>query len=96
MFVRPQNSILFCDARKKYETFNKKRLPLEVNIQQYIYESIILAVPIKKIHPGVEDGTLQSEILDKLEELRPGGNQEEKDNETDPRWDNLKKLLTDK
>jgi len=68
----------------------------EVNIQQYIYESIILAVPIKKIHPGVEDGTLQSEILDKLEELRPGGNQEEKDNETDPRWDNLKKLLTDK
>ncbi len=68
----------------------------EVNIQQYIYESIVLAVPAKRVHPGVEDGSLKSEILDKLEELTPDGSEDSENSETDPRWDNLKKLLTDK
>jgi len=69
----------------------------EINIQQYIYELIVLAVPIKRIHPGVEDGTLDSDILKKLEELSPKL-KEEKDieEEIDPRWNTLKKLLTDK
>ncbi len=69
----------------------------EINIQQYIYELIVLAVPIKRIHPGVEDGTLDSDILKKLEELSPKL-KEEKDieEEVDPRWNTLKKLLTDK
>ncbi|MEW4922158.1 DUF177 domain-containing protein [Algibacter sp. 2305UL17-15] len=68
----------------------------EINIQQYIYELIILAVPIKRIHPGVEDGTLDSEILEKLEELSPKGEKEKTNEEIDPRWNTLKKLLTDK
>ncbi|WP_067145429.1 YceD family protein [Pseudotamlana agarivorans] len=71
----------------------------EVNIQQYIYELIILAVPIKRIHPGVEDGTLDSEILKKLEELSPKLKEDETKVELediDPRWNTLKKLLTDK
>jgi len=69
----------------------------EVNIQQFIYESIVLSMPIKKIHPGVEDGTLKSDILDKLEELRLKEKNENPDEkEIDPRWNELKKLLTDK
>ncbi|MDG1730201.1 MAG: DUF177 domain-containing protein [Algibacter sp.] len=69
----------------------------EINIQQYIYELIILAVPIKRIHPGVEDGTLNSEILDKLEELSPKlKDKKNKEEDIDPRWNTLKKLLTDK
>jgi len=69
----------------------------EINIQQYIYELIVLAVPIKRIHPGVEDGTLSSDILEKLKELSPKLEDEEKeDKEIDPRWNTLKKLLTDK
>jgi uncharacterized metal-binding protein YceD (DUF177 family) len=69
----------------------------EVNVQQYIYELIILAIPTKRIHPGVEDGTLDSEILDKLEELSPKAEKlKESGSETDPRWNTLKKLLTDK
>ncbi len=69
----------------------------QVNIQQYIYESIVLSLPAKRIHPGVKDGTLKSEILEKLEELSPKGSGESDENpDTDPRWDNLKKLLTDK
>ncbi|PVW15199.1 YceD family protein [Marixanthomonas spongiae] len=69
----------------------------EVNIQQFVYESIILAVPIKKVHPGIEDGTLKSDILDKLEELRPKAkNENPEGDQIDPRWNELKKLLTDK
>lgn len=71
----------------------------EVNVQQYIYESIVLALPTRKIHPGIADGTLKSEILDKLEELSPKvtpDTSEKSEGETDPRWDDLKKLLTDK
>jgi uncharacterized metal-binding protein YceD (DUF177 family) len=69
----------------------------EINIQQYIYELIILAVPIKRVHPGVKDGTLDSDILKKLEELSPKLKEEkEKEEDIDPRWNTLKKLLTDK
>lgn len=69
----------------------------EINVAQYIYELIVLAVPAKRVHPGIEDGTLQSDILSKLEELSPNKTTENEDNEDiDPRWNNLKKLLTDK
>jgi uncharacterized metal-binding protein YceD (DUF177 family) len=71
----------------------------EVNIQQYIYESVVLSLPSRRIHPGIEDGSLKSDILDKLEELSPRENIEYKstsEDKTDPRWDSLKKLLNDK
>lgn len=65
----------------------------QVNIAQYLYEMLVLAVPQKRMHPGVLDGSLQSEALEKLRELEP---KESKDNNNnDPRWDGLKKLLTD-
>ncbi len=67
----------------------------QINIAQYIYEMLVLAVPSKRIHPGVEDGTLESEALRKLEELQPKETQKN-DDKTDPRWDALKDLLTDK
>lgn len=70
----------------------------EVNIQQYVFESIVLAMPLRRVHPGIADGTLESDILDKLEELSPNTSDgyEEGDEKNDPRWDSLKKLLTDK
>ncbi len=69
----------------------------EINIAQYIYELIVLAVPAKRVHPGVEDGTLNSDILEKLEQLSPKLNEEkEEEEDIDPRWNTLKKLLTDK
>ena len=70
----------------------------EINIQQYIYELIVLSVPIKRVHPGVKDGTLNSDILKKLDELSPKINLEKevKGDDIDPRWNTLKKLLTDK
>ena len=65
----------------------------QFNIAQYLYEMLVLAVPQKRMHPGVLDGTLKSEALQKLQELQP--KETKKDNNTDPRWDGLKKLLTD-
>ena len=67
----------------------------QVNIAQYVYEMIVLAVPQKRVHPGVEDGSLDSEVLKKLEELQPKESKENTE-DTDPRWDALKKLITDK
>ncbi len=70
----------------------------QVDISQYIYESIILSVPFKRVHPGIKDGTLESEAMEALEKYAPNSKQEEvkEDKDLDPRWDNLKKLLTDK
>lgn len=69
----------------------------EVNVQQYIYEMVVLALPPKRVHPGVEDGTLESDILDRLEKLSPKERTLENNSEdTDPRWDKLKNLLKDK
>jgi len=72
----------------------------QVDVAQYIYEMIILSVPTKRVHPGIKDGTLDAAILNKLEELAPKKEQvkpkkEEETKSTDPRWDGLKKLLTD-
>mgnify|MGYP003634104706 CR=1 FL=1 len=68
----------------------------QVDISQYAYEMLVLAVPLKKVHPGVLDGSLESEAITKLEALHPKEVKENKGKETDPRWDTLKKLLTDK
>jgi uncharacterized metal-binding protein YceD (DUF177 family) len=69
----------------------------QIDIRQYVYEMIALSVPLKKVHPGIKDGTLKSAALDKLNELSvKDQKKEEKQEDTDPRWDQLKKLLTDK
>lgn len=70
----------------------------QVDVSQYIYELIVLSVPVKRIHPGVKDGTLENEAVKALEALSPGEQkaQKEEQEDIDPRWAALKKLLTDK
>ena len=69
-------------------------LPHEVyqfSVAQFIYEMIVLGIPNKRVHPKVLDGTMDSEALEQLEK------KEEKTVETtDPRWDKLKNLKTEK
>jgi uncharacterized metal-binding protein YceD (DUF177 family) len=67
----------------------------QVNIAQYVYEMLVLSVPAKRVHPGVLDGSMRSELLERLRELQPG-EPKNKDEQTDPRWDALKNFLTDK
>ena len=61
----------------------------QINIAQYIYESIILSVPSKRVHPNVINGSLKSEVIEKLKELEI---KEIKIENIDPRWDKLKDL----
>lgn len=72
-------------------------LPHEVyqfSVAQFIYEMIVLSVPNKRVHPKVLDGTMESEAFSKLKELEI---KEVKTVETtDPRWDKLKNLITEK
>jgi uncharacterized metal-binding protein YceD (DUF177 family) len=67
----------------------------KVNVSQYIYEMVVLSIPQKRVHPKVLDGTMESEALLKLQELEI---KEEKNvsEETDPRWDKLKNIITEK
>jgi uncharacterized metal-binding protein YceD (DUF177 family) len=69
----------------------------EINVAHYIYELIVLSLPQKRVHPGVEDGTLDSDILNRLEDLSPKSVKNSTIKEDiDPRWEKLKKLITDK
>ncbi len=74
----------------------------QFNIAQYLYEMSVLSLPQKRTHPGIEDGTLKSPVLDKLEDLKPRVLAQETEEElieeedkkpSDPRWDALKNLL---
>ena len=70
----------------------------QIDLSQYIYEMIVLSIPQKRVHPGVKDGTLQKESLQKLKQLqvKEFKEEEKKEDDIDPRWDKLKQLLTDK
>jgi len=69
----------------------------EINVAHYIYELIVLSLPQKRVHPGVEDGTLDSDILKRLEDLSPKSVKSSTIKEDiDPRWEKLKKLITEK
>jgi uncharacterized metal-binding protein YceD (DUF177 family) len=70
----------------------------EIDVAQYIYEMIVLSVPLRRVHPGIKDGSLKTEALTKLKQLAVKEKKEEKKEEEniDPRWDKLKQLLTDK
>lgn len=69
----------------------------QIDITQYLYELIVLSVPQKRVHPGVKEGTLKNEALERLSVHSVNEvNEEIKEENTDPRWDKLKQLLTDK
>jgi Leucine-rich repeat (LRR) protein len=50
----------------------------------------VLSLPLKITHPGIVDGTLKSETLERLKKFDLKNNNISK---TDPRWDKLKDLI---
>jgi uncharacterized protein len=62
----------------------------ELDMKQYFYEFIHLALPIRRIHPNSANGisTCNPVMLQKLKEHLV-----EKENGDDTRWDELKKLM---
>ena len=67
----------------------------ELDLQQHLYEFIHLSLPIRRVHPLDKDGKIgcNPEMIKKLNELLID---EEKEDNTDPRWDELKKLMNNK
>jgi len=61
----------------------------KINLAQFIYEFIILSLPLKKVHGEDTDGNslCNKEVIQKLEKLSSYG---QVDEETDPRWDILR------
>jgi len=61
----------------------------EIDLSQFFYEYIHLALPLKRIHPDDGDGnsTCDPEMIRKLNDHLLHG-----EAEPDPRWDGLKKL----
>ena len=67
----------------------------QIDISQYIYEMVILVIPQKRVHPGVIDGSLRSDMIQKINALQPKKRKKEHKG-IDPRWDKLKDLLLNK
>ena len=63
----------------------------QIDVGQYFYEMVVLSLPQKRVHPGIEDGTLKSEIVEKLKALEP--KETHLKGSEDPRWNKLKDLL---
>lgn len=68
----------------------------KLNVAQPIYEAIVLSVPLKLVHPGIADGTLKSEVLEKLKEFEFEEQEIDTIEEIDPRWNKLKEIKIDK
>ena len=62
----------------------------DINLNQYIFESIHLSIPYKKVHPENKKGEsgCNRKMIEKLNMHRVTENKEK----YDPRWDNLKKI----
>ena len=63
----------------------------EINMAQYIYEYIHLALPLKRVHPDDDKGhsLCDADILKKLEELKVKESSGQAD---DSRWESLQKI----
>ncbi len=64
----------------------------ELDISHYIYESINLSIPIKRVHPEDKKGnvTCNPEMLEKLSNYKTD---EPADEDIDPRWEDLRNLM---
>ena len=73
------------------EVINKERV--EIDLDQLVYDTLALAVPVKKLHPRFigEEDDLDSESEGKL--IYTSDSQAQIENtEADPRWSKLKEL----
>jgi len=103
LFHQPINETIELVVKfgEKFNDENEELLILshtdfKLNVAQYIYEGVILGVPLKRTHPGLENGTLKSEVIDKLKEFEIDHHEDNLEKENDPRWDKLKNILIDK
>jgi len=68
----------------------------EIDIRQYLYELVVLAIPCKRIHPLDKNGepTCNPEMIKILESHR--GKKDRREDKLDPRWNALKEITGNK
>ena len=68
----------------------------QINVAHWLYEFIVVSLPLRHVHPDDANGnpTCNADMLNKLDEYLVSEEHfmEEKEKNTDPRWDALKKL----
>lgn len=62
-----------------------------LDVGQYMYELIAVAVPIKKLHPKFREDDLEETDV-QLVYSSPASTDEKEEDKIDPRWEKLKKL----
>lgn len=65
----------------------------KLNIAESVYQSFLSTIPFVKRCDDVEGQQCNEEMLERLDSLEDS---KENTNETDPRWEELKKLLNKK
>lgn len=67
----------------------------EIEISQFLYEFVILALPYQRIHPDDSAGhsTCNPEMMQKLDAHRMKEADQDTAEKTDPRWDALKNII---
>jgi uncharacterized metal-binding protein YceD (DUF177 family) len=70
------------------------RETVALELGQYIYEFIALAIPLKKLHPRFGEATDDDDGADRIvyKSEEPTDEASKTDDEIDPRWNALKKL----
>jgi uncharacterized metal-binding protein YceD (DUF177 family) len=66
-----------------------------INIAQQIYETVLLSIPQKRIHPDIISGKIKTENTQYIINYQDNKNKQDK-KEIDPRWAALEKILTNK
>jgi uncharacterized protein len=63
-----------------------------IDLGQFMYEFIVLSIPIKKLHPDLRNEDENEDASDVKIVYSTSTENEEKEQEADPRWEKLKKL----
>ncbi|MDZ7604507.1 MAG: DUF177 domain-containing protein [Cyclobacteriaceae bacterium] len=57
-----------------------------INIAKYLYEFVTLEIPMKKLHPRYHEKSEETPII------FTGGDSDDNESDSDPRWNELKKI----
>jgi uncharacterized metal-binding protein YceD (DUF177 family) len=70
----------------------------QINVAQYLYEMVILGLPIKRVHPSDKKGNSQCdpEMIAKLGEYLIDSDISEEEPIVDERWNELRKIINNK
>jgi uncharacterized protein len=69
----------------------------QINVAQFLYELVVLGLPIKHVHPNKKgESTCNPEMIKKLDEYLVNDDSNDIEEPVDERWSELKKLLDNK